>query len=277
MDPFTSTALALGGLGVQGWWQGQNDRAARDWQEYAMQRRHQWEAADLKAAGLNPILSAGGTPSGISASNGSAAPDVTGAISSAWMRNKMEAEQENLLQDTATKKALEGVYNSQKNVNDETFSGLSISNTTKQIEQDLRNRELIAAIRKMEAEEPNVKENTAWTNFLRTDKGPADIANIRSEIGKRGFDKLMSSVSTPAQANYVYEQTQRERFRNVGEAIEAQIDQEGLGDVSRLLERFRSLIGFAGSARQADLSDDVPAVGSSTKKRTGFRGSSIRR
>lgn len=32
-------------------------------QKRMMQKRHQWEVADLRAAGLNPILSAGGAPS----------------------------------------------------------------------------------------------------------------------------------------------------------------------------------------------------------------------
>jgi len=75
MDPVTGAIISeVGGSLLSGLFgsssaKSQNKAAAREaeaaraFNREMMQSRHQWEVADLKAAGLNPILSAGGTPS----------------------------------------------------------------------------------------------------------------------------------------------------------------------------------------------------------------------
>lgn len=71
------------------------------WERERAQNAHQWEVEDLKKAGLNPIISAGGTGATTSGISG-AMPDTSGynkavdAINSATTLKRTNAEIENL-------------------------------------------------------------------------------------------------------------------------------------------------------------------------------------
>lgn len=82
--------------------------AANAFTEKQLKNRHQWEVADLKAAGLNPVLSAGGTPS----IGGSAVADVinpadsaVNAANTALAAKRLTEEIKNIREDTELKKA----------------------------------------------------------------------------------------------------------------------------------------------------------------------------
>ncbi|MCK6418891.1 MAG: hypothetical protein L6Q57_08170 [Alphaproteobacteria bacterium] len=87
-----------------------NQRAADDTNQFTremMQNRHQWEVNDLKAAGLNPVLSAGGTPSmGSSAKADVINPmdSISQGLQSALAVKRFNFELDNLKADTEKKK-----------------------------------------------------------------------------------------------------------------------------------------------------------------------------
>ena len=88
---------------------------SRDFTREQLQNSHQWEVADLRAAGLNPILSANsGAGVGSSAQAVMQAPDVDGLdteglASSALAWKQMTSAIENIRADTEQKKSTEKV------------------------------------------------------------------------------------------------------------------------------------------------------------------------
>lgn len=112
MDPLIGSALISGGSSLLGGLFGKSSAkkaaaAANAFTREQMQNRHQWEVSDLRKAGLNPILSAGGTPSmGSSAMEQQVNPNVLGdAVSSALQAKLLKAQIANTQQDTVKKGA----------------------------------------------------------------------------------------------------------------------------------------------------------------------------
>lgn len=106
--PAISSAAAFAGGVLQNKWAGDEAQAQREWQQGMSSTAHQREVADLRAAGLNPILSAsrGGavTPGGATAQQ---TDPISGAVSSALNAKRLEADLHLLEQNVHTSKAQE--------------------------------------------------------------------------------------------------------------------------------------------------------------------------
>lgn len=99
--PIAGGLLGIGGDAISNSAARDESSASRSFTEKQLKNRHQWEVADLKKAKLNPILSAGGTPS-----VGSSAMAAQSAMGSSGIKGALAAAQlDNIKADTGLKKS----------------------------------------------------------------------------------------------------------------------------------------------------------------------------
>jgi hypothetical protein len=166
-----ATAPIVGSL-ISGGASRDNQREATARNKEAMQKRHQWEVNDLKAAGLNPILSAGGQGTGgMPSAQGAPVPDYGATITNALqMSSNLEK------QDAEIKQILNQ-------------AGLT------RIQQDQASYQVDLLIQELQRSEYHTIEEATRHNFIMGNQKFLEYGKAMKEIGVRG-DALAGVLSS---------------------------------------------------------------------------------
>lgn len=186
MDPLTIGALVAGGTALAGTASGLIGAAtskklmnkqyelSRRWEIERATHAHQWEIQDLKNAGLNPILSAGGTGANTSGIN------VTQADTSGYnSAGKAMTESANNFVDFMI---------NQQNADANTTN--ATTNTTVGESQASLNNQKTANLATEQPYIPGVNKSITAKNYAEASEKQAEIANIKAETDLKRQKKL---------------------------------------------------------------------------------------